>query len=129
MGDPALADAWKAARHRITTECFASSPGTICRQHLEEFKRDRREYWRGKVFSLSSARNLFLLRSLVSLTQAVATETLLGAFTHFYWLCEILLNCKSGFDLCAVGLQRLNIFVLILQHLFSFRKLTLTNLT
>lgn len=65
MGDPALADAWKAARHRITTECFASGPSPICRQPLEEFKRHK-GIQEGKMFSLSLALNLFLLQSLVS---------------------------------------------------------------
>lgn len=32
MRDPALADAWNAARHRVTTERFAPSAGAICRQ-------------------------------------------------------------------------------------------------
>lgn len=51
MGDPALADAWKAARHRVTTERFAPSTGAIYRQLLEEFKRQRGILEGRRVFS------------------------------------------------------------------------------
>ena len=53
MRDPALADAWKAARHQITKRAFFIQPleqFLIYRQPLEVFKRDRREYKREKVF-------------------------------------------------------------------------------
>lgn len=53
MGDPALADAWKGARHQITKRAFFIEPleqFTNYRQALEVFKRDRREYKREEVF-------------------------------------------------------------------------------
>lgn len=49
MRDPALADTWNAARHRVTTERFAPSTGAICRQpcpgRIEETGVWRRTGW------------------------------------------------------------------------------------
>lgn len=96
MGDPALADAWKAARHRITTECFASGPSPICRQPLEEFKRHK-GIQEGKMFSLSLALNLFLLQSLVSYATWSQWNTA-GPFNLLPLVANNLLNSTSGFD-------------------------------
>lgn len=80
MGDPALADAWKGARHQITKRAFfieLLEQFTNYRQALEVFKRDRREYKREEVF-FSLPPSLWICDH-TSLSQAAATETLPGS--------------------------------------------------
>lgn len=56
----------------------------------------------------------FLCDHLTLTHSPLATRILLGTFTHLYWVVDILLNWKSGFDLCTIGLHRL-------KHWLSFK--------
>lgn len=72
MRDPALADAWKAARHRVTTERFAPSTGAICRQPRRGGLQETGERVRGWGGGVEPTQEAQTERALPSLTELLS---------------------------------------------------------